>query len=56
VLQVTGKGSKERLLPFGEVARDWLERYLREARPQLLGRARLRRTLRHRSAGTPGMP
>ena len=40
VLQVTGKGSKERLLPFGEVARDWVERYLAEARPQLLaGRA-----------------
>lgn len=40
VLRVTGKGSKERLLPFGEVARDWVERYLAEARPALLaGRA-----------------
>ncbi|MCK6425858.1 MAG: site-specific tyrosine recombinase XerD [Burkholderiaceae bacterium] len=36
VLRVTGKGSKERLLPFGEVARDWLQRYLDEARPALL--------------------
>jgi integrase/recombinase XerD len=40
VLRVTGKGSKERLVPFGEEAMDWVERYLREARPALLkGRA-----------------
>ena len=31
-LHVTGKGSKERLVPFGEEALRWLERYLREAR------------------------
>ncbi|QBK06660.1 site-specific tyrosine recombinase XerD [Hylemonella gracilis] len=37
VLRVTGKGSKERLVPFGEVAADWLGRYLHEARPELLG-------------------
>ena len=37
VLRVLGKGSKERLVPFGEEARDWLERYLREARHALLG-------------------
>ena len=37
VLRVTGKGGKERLIPFGELARDWLERYLRDGRPQLLG-------------------
>ena len=36
VLRVMGKGSKERLVPFGEVARDWLQRYMAEARPQLL--------------------
>ena len=35
-LRVTGKGSKERLLPFGEEARAWLERYLAEARGQIL--------------------
>ena len=28
VLRVTGKGNKERLVPFGEVARDWIVRYL----------------------------
>lgn len=37
VLRVTGKGSKERLVPFGEMAHDWLLRYLAEARPALLG-------------------
>ena len=37
VLRVTGKGSKERLVPLGEESQHWLERYLREARPQLVG-------------------
>lgn len=36
VVRVMGKGSKERLIPMGEVAAAWLERYLREARPVLL--------------------
>ncbi len=36
VLRVTGKGNKERLVPFGELAQEWLERYLHEARPELL--------------------
>lgn len=36
VLRVTGKGDKERLVPFGEEAHAWLMRYLQEARPQLL--------------------
>jgi len=36
VLRITGKGSKTRLVPFGEQARHWLERYLKEARGQIL--------------------
>jgi len=36
VLRVFGKGNKERLVPFGEVASLWLKRYLAEARPSLL--------------------
>jgi integrase/recombinase XerD len=36
VLRVMGKGSKERLVPFGQVASDWIERYLREARAAIL--------------------
>jgi len=35
-LHVTGKGSKERLVPFGEEALRWLERYLKEARGAIL--------------------
>ena len=37
-LRVTGKGDKERLVPFGEEALVWIERYAREARPVILGR------------------
>ena len=37
VLRITGKGSKTRLVPFGEEARSWIERYLREARGAILG-------------------
>jgi integrase/recombinase XerD len=37
VVRVFGKGSKERLVPLGQVALEWIERYLKEARPQLLG-------------------
>jgi integrase/recombinase XerD len=36
VLRVVGKGNKERLVPFGEVARQWLDRYLAEARGPIL--------------------
>ena len=37
VVRVVGKGSKERLVPLGVEACDWLQRYLHEARSQLLG-------------------
>ena len=36
-LRVVGKGEKERLVPVGEEAMDWLERYLNQARPMILG-------------------
>ncbi len=36
VLRVLGKGSKERLVPFGQVAGDWITRYLGEARAAIL--------------------
>ena len=35
VLRVTGKGGKERLVPFGKSAALWLTRYLQSARPRL---------------------
>ena len=33
----SGKGDKDRLVPVGELALDWLQRYLAEAREMLLG-------------------
>ncbi|HWI24235.1 MAG TPA: site-specific tyrosine recombinase XerD [Lysobacter sp.] len=41
VLRVIGKGSKERLVPLGEEAQHWLQRYLDQARPQLAGKRAL---------------
>ncbi|MGI8561311.1 MAG: site-specific tyrosine recombinase XerD [Luteimonas sp.] len=41
VLRVTGKGGKERLVPLGEEARHWLQRYLAESRPVLAGKRAL---------------
>lgn len=37
VLRLSGKGGKERMVPFGECAAGWLERYLADARGALLG-------------------
>lgn len=39
-LRIFGKGSKERLVPFGETARGYLENYLRLARPLILKKRR----------------
>ncbi|HBZ29932.1 MAG TPA: site-specific tyrosine recombinase XerD [Nitrosomonas nitrosa] len=36
VVRVMGKGRKERLTPLGEESLDWLSRYTRQSRPQLL--------------------
>jgi integrase/recombinase XerD len=59
VVRVVGKGGKERLVPMGEAALYWLERYLAEARSALLpaggsalfpsrrGRAMTRQTFWH---------
>ncbi len=37
IIRVMGKGSKERIVPMGLEAIDWLERYMQDARPILLG-------------------
>ena len=36
VLRALGKGSKERLVPLGQQAIDWISRYLAESRPDIL--------------------
>lgn len=40
LIQTLGKGSKERIVPIGDQAIKWVERYLQTARPELLGRQR----------------
>jgi integrase/recombinase XerD len=35
-LRVTGKGSKERMVPFGQEAHAWIRRYLQDARADIL--------------------
>ncbi|MCA1583746.1 MAG: site-specific tyrosine recombinase XerD [Acidobacteria bacterium] len=37
-LTTMGKGRKQRIVPIGDEAAVWVERYVREARPRLLGR------------------
>ncbi|WP_173291810.1 site-specific tyrosine recombinase XerD [Thiosulfativibrio zosterae] len=61
LVQVTGKGNKERIVPVGEEAIDWLQKYLQTSRPSLvkqkwvgtlfvsrIGRPMTRQTLWHR--------
>jgi integrase/recombinase XerD len=36
VVRVIGKGGKERLVPLGDEAHHWIQRYMREGRPELL--------------------
>ena len=52
VLRVTGKGGKDRLVPVGENALDWISRYLQDARPALTkGRTPDALFLTNRAAG-----
>lgn len=37
ILVVRGKGDKERIVPFGDAAFEWLEKWLYVARPEILG-------------------
>lgn len=39
VVRVTGKGNKERLVPMGEEANQWLDKYLNSARAEILNNA-----------------
>lgn len=36
LIQTVGKGNKERIIPIGDVAIDWIDRYLNQSRPLLL--------------------
>ncbi|MDO9253506.1 MAG: site-specific tyrosine recombinase XerD [Hydrogenophaga sp.] len=37
VLRITGKGNKERLVPFGQIAGQWLQAWLGQGRREVLG-------------------
>ncbi len=36
VVRITGKGGKERIVPMGEEAIEWLHRYIKQSRPEIL--------------------
>jgi integrase/recombinase XerD len=54
VLRVFGKGGKERLIPFGEVASEWVHNYLTDTRPALLGPRLTQDLFVTHSGPTPG--
>ncbi len=54
-LTCTGKGSKQRIVPFGDAAGEWVGRYAREARPRLLGRRASTRLFVNARGGGPGL-
>jgi integrase/recombinase XerD len=54
-LTTTGKGRKQRLVPVGDEAAEWIGRYVREARPLLLGKRRSPRLFVNARGGGPGI-
>ena len=54
-LTCTGKGDKQRIVPMGDQAASWVERYVREARTTLLGKRRSPRLFVNARGGGPGL-
>jgi integrase/recombinase XerD len=54
-LTCTGKGEKQRIVPMGDEASDWVRRYLRDARPALLGKRNSPRLFVNARRGGPGL-
>jgi integrase/recombinase XerD len=54
-LTTTGKGRKQRIVPVGDEAARWVTRYLREARPRLLGKRTSPRVFVNARGGGPGI-
>lgn len=52
IIRVLGKGSKERVIPIGESAIEWLIKYLKESRPVLERRAKSHNIVFLNSRGT----
>lgn len=55
-LRVTGKGNKERIVPVGKHAMEWLQRYIQKARPLLGQQAQARSEIFLSTRGTPLSP
>lgn len=41
IILVYGKGDKERIVPFGQIAEDWLKKWLFEVRPGIVGQRQI---------------
>jgi integrase/recombinase XerD len=54
-LTCSGKGNKQRIVPIGDEAADWVKKYLRESRPALLGRRQSPRLFVNAKGGGPGL-
>jgi integrase/recombinase XerD len=54
-LTCTGKGEKQRIVPMGDEAADWVRRYLRDSRPALLGKRTSPRLFVNARRGGPGL-
>jgi len=53
VVRILGKGSKERIVPVGEVALYWIDRYERDARPRFVVAGRTRDSMFLNNRGRP---
>jgi len=54
-LTCSGKGDKQRIVPIGDEAGDWVKRYLREGRQALLGKRSSARLFVNAKGGGPGL-
>jgi integrase/recombinase XerD len=54
-LTCTGKGDKQRIVPIGDEAADWVRKYLRQSRPALLGKRTSPRLFVNARGGGPGL-
>ncbi|HXD21466.1 MAG TPA: site-specific tyrosine recombinase XerD [Vicinamibacterales bacterium] len=54
-LTCTGKGERQRIVPMGDEATAWVRRYLRDARPALLGKRSSPRLFVNARRGGPGL-
>ena len=54
-LTCSGKGSKQRIVPIGDEAADWVKKYVRESRPALLGKRTSPRLFVNAKGGGSGL-